>query len=180
MSPLYSKGRLELSGIRLRNLWSYLQDQLLFEIKDGQLDVSGNYEFDATGEKPNFLVHQGKITVRSLTVAQKEDKEEVLMVPHFTVTGADIDYGKKQIKIEDIQSNSSKVNGIRDEKGGMNLLTMFQPKPAEGQGKEQPNEPQKSDPWRISIGKFEIAIMQFISRILAHSLRQTLMYHQLI
>jgi hypothetical protein len=157
MSPLYSKGRLELSGIKLRNLWSYLQDQLLFEIKDGKLDVSGNYEFDATGEKPNFLVHQGRITVRSLTVAQKEDKEEVLMVPHFTVTGADIDYGKKQIKIEDIQSNSSKVNGIRDEKGGMNLLTMFQPKPVEGQGKEQPNELQKSDPWRIRIDKFEIA-----------------------
>lgn len=156
MSPLYSKGKIELSGIRLRNLWSYLQDQLHFEITDGQLDISGNYEFDATGEKPNMLVQQGKITVRSLAVVQKETKEEVLAVQHVTVNGADIDYGKRLIKIEGIQSDSAKINGVRDEKGGINLLRLFQPKPAEGQDKARPDE-KKSDTWRMSVSKFEIA-----------------------
>lgn len=157
MSPLYSKGRLELSGVKLRNLWSYLQDQLHFEITDGLLGISGNYEFDAAGEKPKMLVHQGNITVRSLTVVQKENKEEVLTLPYVTVSGADIDYGKRQIKIEGIRSDASQVNVVRDNKGGINLLTIFQPKPAEGRVKAQPEKSKKSDTWRISIGTFEAA-----------------------
>ena len=161
MSPRYSKGSLELSGIKLRNLWSYLQEQLNFEITGGELDISGNYEFDGTGEKPHILVQKGNINVRSLTVVQKEDKEEVINLPNLTMSDADIDYDKRQLTVARIQSNSSKISGRRNEDGSISLLTMFQPKPGEGSGEAQSRKQEKSDIWHVAIGEIEIADYAF-------------------
>ncbi|MBW7897402.1 AsmA family protein [Candidatus Brocadiaceae bacterium B188] len=157
MSPLYSKGRLELSGIKLRSLWSYLQDQLHFEITRGELDISGDYEFDATGETPDILVQQGKIDVRSLTVAEKGGDEEIIALPHLTMSGTDIDFRKKSVKVNHVQSGSSTINVVRDEGGSMNLLALFQPKTDKGEDKSLPSEPNLSSGWVFSIGKIEIA-----------------------
>lgn len=161
MSPRYSKGSLELSGIKLRSLWSYLQEQLHFEIAGGELDISGNYEFDGAGEKPRILVKNGNINVRSLTVVQKEGKEEVISLPRLTMSGADIDYEKRQLTVARIQSDSSKINGRRNEDGSISLLTMFRPKPVEGSGKTQSQGQEKSDAWHVTIGAIEIADYAF-------------------
>lgn len=161
MSPRYSKGSLELSGIKLRSLWSYLQEQLNFEIAGGELDISGNYEFDGTGEKPRILVKNGNINVRSLTVVQKEGKEEVISLPRLTMSGADIDYEKRQLTVARIQSDSSKINGRRNEDGSISLLTMFRPKLVEGSGKTQSQGQEKSDAWHVTIGAIEIADYAF-------------------
>ncbi|TVM00898.1 MAG: hypothetical protein CV087_11440, partial [Candidatus Brocadia sp. WS118] len=161
VSPRYSKGSLELSGIKLRSLWSYLQEQLNFEIAGGELDISGNYEFDGTGEKPRILVQSGNINVRSLTVVQKDDKEEVISLPSLTMSGADIDYEKRQLTVASIQSDSSKINVIRNEDGSISLLTMFKPKQVEGSEQAQSQEQEKSDTWHVTIGKIEIADYAF-------------------
>lgn len=157
MVPMYSKGKLELTGIKLRTLWSYLQDQLNFEITDGELDISGNYELAAAGGKPDFLVQNGSVTVRSLAVVNKEDGEEAINLAHLTFSGADIDYQKRQMKIARIQSDSSKIRGILDKDGSLSLLKMFQPKLPDGSSGTQTNEQQKSVNWQISIGQIEIA-----------------------
>ncbi|BBO16585.1 conserved hypothetical protein [Candidatus Brocadia pituitae] len=162
MSPRYSKGSLELSGIKLRGLlWSYLQEQLNFEIAGGELDISGNYEFDGTGEKPRMLVQNGNINVRSLTVVQKDDKEEVISLPSLTMSGADIDYEKRQLTVARIQSNSSKISGRRNADGSISLLTMFQPKSIEGSGEVQSQKQEKSNIWHVAIGTIEIADYAF-------------------
>lgn len=161
MSPRYSKGSLELSGIKLRSLWSYLQEQLNFEISGGELDISGDYEFDGTGEKPRILVQNGNINVRSLTVVQKDDKEEVISLPSLTMSGAGIDYEKRQLTVARIQSNSSKISGRRNADGSINLLTMFQPKSVGGSDKTQSPEQRKTDKWHITIGKIEITDYAF-------------------
>lgn len=161
MVPLYSKGKLELTGIKLRTLWSYLQDQFHFEVTGGELDINGNYEFDARGERHGFLVHNGNINVRSLSVVNKEGGETTINVPLLTFSGTDIDYQKRQIKIARIQSDSSKIRSMLDKEMRLDLLKTFQLKSSDESRGIETNEPHKSSNWQISIGQIEIADYAF-------------------
>ena len=157
IAPMHSKGKLELTGIKLRTLWSYLQDQLNFEITGGELAMSGDYEFDATGEKTNFCVQNGIVNVQALTVVNKADGEEAINLQNLTFSGTDIDHQKRQMKIARIQSNSSKIRCIWEKDGSFNLQKMFKPKTTVEPTGTQTNEPPKSGEWQINIGQIEIA-----------------------
>ncbi|MFO0793967.1 MAG: DUF748 domain-containing protein [Candidatus Brocadiaceae bacterium] len=157
MAPLYSKGKLELTGIKLRTLWSYLQDQLNFEITGGKLAVSGDYEFDGTGEKTDLRVYNGRVNVQALSVVNEADGEKTLDLPSLTFSGTDIDYLKHQMKIARIQSDSSKIRCILEKDGSFNLQKMFKPKTTVEPTGTQTNEPPKSGEWKINIGQIEIA-----------------------
>jgi hypothetical protein len=161
MVPLYSKGKLELTGIKMRTLWSYLQDQFHFEVTSGELDINGNYEFDARGQRHGFLVHNGNINVRSLSVVNKEGGETTINVPLLTFSGTDIDYQKRQIKIARIQSDSSKIRSMLDKEMRLDLLKTFQLKSSDESRGIETNEPHKSSNWQISIGQIEISDYAF-------------------
>lgn len=94
MAPMYSKGSLELTGIKLRKLWSYLQDQLNFEIAGGELDISGTYEFNITEGLTDLRLQDSSVNVRSLSVLSKEDGEEAITLPHLSFSGTELDYQK--------------------------------------------------------------------------------------
>lgn len=161
MVPLYSKGKLELKGIKLRTLWSYLQDQLHFEVKGGELDISGNYEFEAREAGHGFFVNNGNINVRSLSVVNRDGGETTINVPTLTFSGTDIDYQKRQMKIARIQSDSSKICSMLDKEMRLDLLKTFQTKSSEESRKIETNEPRKSGNWQINIGQIEIADYAF-------------------
>lgn len=157
MAPMYSKGSLELTGIKLRKLWSYLQDQLNFEIAGGELDISGTYEFNITEGLTDLRLQDSSVNVRSLSVLSKEDGEEAITLPHLSFSGTELDYQKREMKIALIQSDSAKIRGNFDKDGKFSLHKMFQPKTTDSSQEMHPKNQSKSGEWQISINKIEIA-----------------------
>ncbi|MCF6155323.1 MAG: DUF748 domain-containing protein [Candidatus Brocadia sp.] len=156
MVPMHSKGGLELKGIKLRKLWSYLQDQLHFEIAGGELDISGTYAFDITEGKPELRLQDSSVSVRSLSILSKEDGEEAITLPHLSFSGTELDYQKHEMKIALIQSDSAKIRGMLDKDGKFSLQKMFQPKTTVGSQQAHPKSQPKSGGWQINISKIEI------------------------
>ncbi len=156
MVPMHSKGSLELTGVKLRKLWAYVQDQLNFEITSGELDISGTYEFDITEGRPELRLQNNSVTVRSLSVLGKEDGEEAITLPHLSFSGTELDYQKHEMKIALIQSDSAKIRGMLDKDGNFSLQKMFKPKTTNGPQATHPSNQSESAGWQISINKIEI------------------------
>lgn len=155
--PMHSKGSLELTGIKLRKLWSYVQDQLHFEIASGELDVRGTYEFDIIEGRPELRLQDSSVNIRSLSVLSKEDGEEAIALPHLSFSGIELDYQKHEMKIALIQSDSAKIRGMLDKDGKFSLQKMFKPITTDGSQETHPKSQSKSGGWQISINKIEIA-----------------------
>ncbi|NUO09543.1 MAG: DUF748 domain-containing protein [Candidatus Brocadia sp.] len=155
--PMHSKGSLELTGIKLRKLWSYLQDRLNFEIDGGELNISGTYEFSVADGLFDLHLQESSVRVRSLSILSKEDGEEAIILPRLSFRGTELDYRKREIKIALIQSDSAKIRGVLDRDGKFSLQKMFYPKITKGSQATPPNTQSASGGWQISIGKTEIA-----------------------
>jgi len=124
LSPLKSNGRIELFG-HLGVVSDYLQDQMLLKIKNGELNVSTDYEFMFSDEGSKFNVSNMLVSIADLDIRRKENDNKLVSLAGVKLDLQSMDVFNKKLKINKIQVDDTYINVDRDKKGIIDFGDLF-------------------------------------------------------
>lgn len=165
LEPVESDGKLTLTGVQLKPLYQYIQDQVGFEVRTGQMSVGGRYHVDLKGTAPNVTVSEGSLAVSALTIGEKGPEDPVISVPVFSLEGVAFDLIKKRVEVARVHSADARVESWMSPDGVMNLQELFAPSSVASPVamKEKPAPVAASSgaekPWTVHIG--EVALTNY-------------------
>jgi hypothetical protein len=126
VAPLGSRGHFELAGLRAGTLWSYLRGTLPFEFSSGQSDLTGDYEFTASGSKPQLTIAVHQVLVHDLGVKPTGSAEsDYVHIPQLTVGETKFDLAQRTVSVGPIRASRGVVRAWRDAGGAINLLALM-------------------------------------------------------
>ncbi|TAN38775.1 MAG: DUF748 domain-containing protein [Nitrospirae bacterium] len=145
LEPLTAEGRAEVVHVPLKRYAPYYADRLLFSIEDAVLDLSGKYSYAKKegAEDPVVRLADISTTLRNLKLRKKDEKEDFLKLPEFTLSGGAVDVGGREITLDKISSRSGALALKRAADGKMNILTLLAPQQAAPSPKTGPAKAQK-------------------------------------
>ena len=139
LDPVSSKGKVSVSGLKLRTIWTYLQDLLQFEIADGLLSLSTDYHLETIGENLETTLSAAEIHLKQFALTEKGDSAPLISIPAFDIEGVTVDVPRQRVDIPSIRSQDAQFVGWLNEDGTVNYQTLFAPNAA------QPEEDQASE-----------------------------------
>jgi flagellar motor protein MotB len=149
IDPFQGEGALELKNLPFRKYSPYYRDRILFDIADGTLDLGTRYQH-ARGEKEMDLsLKELSLSLRSLRLKRKEEKEDFFRIPLLTVQETGLDLSRKEVKVGRVSTEKGMLAVTRLKKGNIDLMDLFPPLP---KGKEEKTPP--SSPWLFTLVQF--------------------------
>ncbi|MDA8155020.1 MAG: DUF748 domain-containing protein [Actinomycetota bacterium] len=120
LGPLASNGTLSLAGIRLKKYAPYYSKDVHFDLKDGDLAVSTEYNFKEGGNGPDFSLSGLSATVTSLKLRKRGEKRDFLQIPAVSVNGTSVDFAKRVATIGSVSTGKGVL--VVERRGGkMNI-----------------------------------------------------------
>jgi outer membrane protein OmpA-like peptidoglycan-associated protein len=129
LAPINSEATLEVSGVSLRKIWSYLQDRLNVEVRGGTADLALAYTFDYGGTEPQLQVRDGKLNIKEFGLHARQDKDQELSVPALSVSGIAADLAKHEVSVGQVLVDKGKVVVQRGPDNVINWVRLLQLKP---------------------------------------------------
>ncbi len=157
LEPLSSSGKISLTGLRLQTPWQYLQDQLRFEIQQGILSVSTEYQVSTRGENLETLLTAGEIHLSELGMAAKGNTETVMSIPSLDVEGLTVDVSQQQVTIPFVRSKDASFSTWLTKTGTVNYQELFAPVDARDttEASEVSADPESDGkPWIVDVQDF--------------------------
>jgi hypothetical protein len=158
VDPLWSEGSLEHKSLPLKKFAPYYQDQILFEIEDGRIDLSTRYKY-AKGEKePEILFSGISLSLNALRLRKTGEHQDFVKIPNLSIKEADLDVTKRELKIGTFSTHKGEVLIKRLKNGDIDLLKLTPPAPKEAAKsittEDKPKEPEK--PWLITLKRMSM------------------------
>ncbi|RJP65277.1 MAG: DUF748 domain-containing protein [Candidatus Abyssobacteria bacterium SURF_17] len=125
VSPLRSQGRFNLNAIRARKLWEYIQDRVNFDITDGEISLSGEYDAQISGEAPRIRLIDGEARLNDFKLTERGSLDVLTSLPAFTATGVDIDVTEKRVTVSSVKSSDARYVMWLSPDGTLNYLKLF-------------------------------------------------------
>jgi uncharacterized protein involved in outer membrane biogenesis len=167
MEPLGAEGALELKSVRLKKYAPYYQDNILFDIEEGRLDLSTRYKYVKGEKEPEVLLSELSISLNALRFKKAEENEDFLKIPNLSIKETELDLIKKELKIGRFSTQKGELRIKRLKNGDMNVLQLI-PSPStpkEPLKEERVEEKTKADekPWLVSLK--QLAVDQYTIRV---------------
>lgn len=124
-NPFYLSGHLEALGERPRLIWRYIQDDVDFEIADGQVSLALDLEIRAGSDGPRIAVDNVEYTLTDLLLRPKGVEQDVLRVSRITLAGGQIRYPEQTIHLEQATMSGARLVAFRDENGVVNIVDLL-------------------------------------------------------
>ena len=122
--PLASEGTVALAKGVLKKYAPYYADAVRFDISGGTLDVRSGYRFAQGDGGPEFRLSGLGVALTDLRMRQREEKEEFLKIPEFTLKDAEVDPGKKEIVVGEVATAKGTVAVRRSTGGVVNIARL--------------------------------------------------------
>ncbi|MBA4373770.1 MAG: hypothetical protein C0402_13035 [Thermodesulfovibrio sp.] len=131
LEPLTADGRAEAVHIPLKKYAPYYAERLLFSIEDAVLDLSGQYSFAKKESAVDPVIRFAEInaTLKNMKLRKRDEKEDFLKLPEFSVSGGSVDIGQREIMLDKIASRSGVIVAKRSADGTMSLQNLLAPEP---------------------------------------------------
>ena len=163
IDPLKIQGSLEVKHLLLKKYAPYYQDSILFDIDEGDLDVSTNYQYNKRDKDSEAKLSGLSISLKNLKLKKSNEQEGFLNIPILTIQNTGLDLNKKEISVGDFSTQNGAVLIRRLKDGKLNLQTLFPeaPKKEEKQEKKeekptQENVEKAEKPWVVKLGKISV------------------------
>jgi hypothetical protein len=147
LDPLSSEGTFDLKKISLSKYSPYYRDSVLFDIKDGDLDILANYTYKEKEAKISLLL----ASLISLQLKTRNEKEEFLEIPIASVKETEIDILKKQITLGELTTKGGNLIVNRLQDGKLNLETLVPASSSMEVKSEQNGNRQDTTPWCLTL-----------------------------
>jgi hypothetical protein len=148
LNPLRSSGSIEIGGLKLSKYKPYSEDYALFEIADGQVDVSADYRYDSTTNALGLEISNGILTLTRLELKAPDTGDDVLTIPSLTVKDAEASLAARTATIGQLQSSDGSIFVSQDHKGAINFLKEIVPR---AKVESTNSTPTPGAPWTVKV-----------------------------
>ena len=142
----------------LKKYAPYYGDAVRFDISSGILDARSGYSVAQGDGGPEFRLSGLGASVSDLRLRQREEKEEFLAIPEFSLKEAEVDPVKRQITIGGIATGRGSVSVRRSATGVTNVARLVpddgqsaEPTGAKGARRNSEGKKPAEKPWGITI-----------------------------
>jgi hypothetical protein len=149
----HSEGSLLLSNLRLRTFWRFAEPWVQFELKDGRLDVEGEYHLNWE-DAFTYRITDGRIHLRGVDIAPKDTgqlPDTSLDLNDLTIEGVTLDSQSQHASIDSITVDGLAVAGW-SEGTQVSLAELFVVDfPADPAAEEEPEAGDEDSGWTADI-----------------------------
>ena len=161
IDPLKIEGSIEVKRLVLNKYAPYYQDSILFNIEQGDLDLSTNYQYSKTEKDTVTRLSGLSLALKTIRLKKRNEPEDFLNIPLLTIQNTGMDLNQKELSIGSLstQGGALLVQKLKD--GKLNLQTLF-PEAAKSEKKPEEEKPvqQKAatveKPWVVKLGKVTV------------------------
>ncbi|WP_029654157.1 DUF748 domain-containing protein [Marinobacter daepoensis] len=154
ITPLYSAGRLKLSGLRYDTAAHFLGPYLPWQLREGTVTLESRYEL-AGGDSFELITSEGQLTVQQLALAlSAQDQEPALSIDSVSVEGIGFDLTGREASIGMVAIEQPSVTAVRKANGEIDWQASLGNRDAVSD--ESAPEPQASAPFRWSVQGVEL------------------------
>ncbi|HTD73635.1 MAG TPA: DUF748 domain-containing protein [Steroidobacteraceae bacterium] len=123
VNPIESDGEFQIAGLQAHTIWSYLADQLSFQVNSGKIDVSATYKFSLQ-DQPDLKVDVSKVALTDLSVRPKDADADWITVPQLLLSGTTLDLKQRQARSDSLTLTGVKLVTWLEADGSLNLLKL--------------------------------------------------------
>ncbi len=150
LAPIVVDGKVDVRAVSLKKYATYYSDMIRFAVEGGTVDLSTHYRY-AQGEKePDITASEAALSVSGLRLKRKDEKEDFIRVPIFTVKDTAIDVTQRQVTVGSVSTRKGFVSAKRLPNGEVDLQKLMAPPPA-GQAPVAPTAGADQKPWVVTV-----------------------------
>lgn len=166
LSPIQSRGTVEVTGISGPKLWRYGEELVNFEIPSGTADVSAAYEVDLKQPVLRLHVTDMKAHLKGWALKSRNQEDRVLRLDDIEVGPGTFDLGERRLVLEKFVVAGGGLGAQRGSDNLINWVELLKLKGAaaakETAAGAQVAAPGGDEgPWKIAIKDFRIANFGF-------------------
>jgi hypothetical protein len=120
LQPIFSQGRLSVSGFKLATAWKFAQDELNLVEPAGEIDFSTSYRFDYRKHNAFLTLKDSTLALKGLVLTEKGKQAPVLALETIEVTGMDFDLQAREIMVPNITVRDGRIAASVNEEGVFN------------------------------------------------------------
>ncbi len=128
LDPLRSAGGLTINDVTLNKFMPLYQDLVSFEIRSGQIGMHADYRFELSPSNRVMQVTKGAFVLRDFKLGAPGDTNNIVDVPHFSMTGMNADLEAHRAEIGRIHANGAKIFFKRGKDNDINVVEVSKPK----------------------------------------------------
>jgi hypothetical protein len=125
LSPVASEGAFGIDNVVLKKYSPYYADAVRFDVTSGTLGGRTGYRFSRAEGKTETRLTGLASRIANLRLRQREEKEDFLTIPEFTVTGAEIDIDRRQLVVGEVATAGGSVAIRRTADGELNVARLL-------------------------------------------------------
>lgn len=124
INPLVSEGTLEFTQIQLKKYSPYYSQSVLFDVREGGLDLSTKYVFKKTEKEPEIGLSELSAALTSLKLRKRGDKDDFLHIPVVSLKNTSVDLTKREINIGRLSTQKGILKIKRYNDGKINIQSL--------------------------------------------------------
>jgi len=102
LHPVFSLGRLSVSGFKLATAWKFAQDEFNLVEPAGEIDFSTRYRFDYRDQDAVLTLKDSMLALKSLVLTEKGKQAPMLALDTIEVAGMGFDLQTRKIMVPNI------------------------------------------------------------------------------
>jgi uncharacterized protein involved in outer membrane biogenesis len=120
LQPVFSQGRLSVSGFKLATAWKFAQDELNLAEPAGGMDFSTSYRFDYRKHNAFLTLKDSTLALKGLVLTEKGKQAPILSLDTIEVTGMGFDLQAREIMVPNITVRDGRIAASVNEEGVFN------------------------------------------------------------
>jgi uncharacterized protein involved in outer membrane biogenesis len=155
LDPVHYEGLVAVSGIVLGKYAPYYQQQVLFDVIDGKLDIKTLLHIESGARDLDLKLSDLMASITSLKLKKRGEAANFFEIPSFQITESALDLGKKEITLGGLLSENGKISSGREKNGQLYTQTLLPVAPDLGTGKYVAEGVAKAeqDQWKFLLRK---------------------------
>ncbi len=122
VNPIHSSGSLDLSGIKVHELWPYLQDVVPYQLINAIASVKGDYEVSLLKDELALKIENSLIDIDSIKLTSENTPDGLVAVKQIHIGPSHFDLQEKNIIIKQVVIDTLLLDILRDQQGELAML----------------------------------------------------------
>jgi hypothetical protein len=127
LDPLRSEGELKLFNFTLNKYVPLYQDLVRFQIRSGSVALDTKYHLEMSATNRITAVEDSAFALRDLKLGVPGDSNNIVDLPLFSVTGANVDLQNRTASIDWVNLAGAKLFLNRDKDAAVNVVELSKP-----------------------------------------------------
>jgi hypothetical protein len=150
LNPPASTGTVTLDGLEPGRFAPYYEDEVAFEVAKGRLRMATSYELTDRRDHLALQLRDGFVEVEDLALRRPRARKELLRIPELSLRGVDADFDGRAVSIADVDAGSGRLRIARDERGIIDVATLF--RRSQLRAADKPPDPA----WAVSVARLDM------------------------